>query len=39
VWRDYRNDLGHDLLAEHYQRERSTGHHLATRLRSSVPDE
>jgi hypothetical protein len=39
VWRDYRNDLGHDLLAEHYERERSTGHHLATRLRSSVEDD
>ena len=38
VWRDYRNDLGHDLLAEHYERERTTGHHLATRLRSSVAD-
>jgi hypothetical protein len=39
VWRDYRNDLGHDLLAEHYERERATGHHLQTRLRSSVPGE
>ena len=39
VWRDYRNDLGHDLLHEHYERERATGHHLQTRLRSSVPDE
>jgi Protein of unknown function (DUF3500) len=39
VWRDYRNDLGHDLLAEHYERERATGHHLASRLRSSVPDQ
>jgi Protein of unknown function (DUF3500) len=39
VWRDYRNDLGHDLLADHYERERTTGHHLATRLRSSVPDD
>ncbi|BBC30975.1 hypothetical protein SGFS_022690 [Streptomyces graminofaciens] len=38
MWRDYRNDLGHDLLAEHYERERATGHHLTTRLRSSVPD-
>jgi hypothetical protein len=38
VWRDYRNDLGHDLLAEHYEREQATGHHLATRLRSSVED-
>ena len=39
VWRDYRNDLGHDLLASHYGRERATGHHLTTRLRSSVEDE
>ncbi|MGH3633545.1 MAG: DUF3500 domain-containing protein [Mycobacterium sp.] len=39
MWRDYRNDLGHDLLADHYQRERTTGHHLANRLQSSVPDE
>lgn len=39
VWRDYRNDLGHDLLEEHYRRERATGHHLRTRLHSSVPDE
>lgn len=38
VWRDYRNDLGHDLLAEHYERERTTGHHLSRRLRSCVPD-
>ncbi|MPY55669.1 DUF3500 domain-containing protein [Streptomyces spongiae] len=38
MWRDYRNDLGHDLLADHYERERATGHHLTTRLRSSVPD-
>ncbi|MGI5132380.1 DUF3500 domain-containing protein [Pseudonocardia sp. CA-107938] len=40
VWRDYRNDLGHDLLREHYARERRTGHHqLNTRLTSSVPDD
>ena len=39
VWRDYRNDLGHGLLQEHYERERATGHHLRTRLQSSVPDE
>ena len=38
VWRDYRNDLGHDLLADHYAREEATGHHLTTRLQSSVPD-
>jgi hypothetical protein len=39
VWRDYRNDLGHDLLAGHYERERTTGHHLTSRLTSSVADE
>jgi Protein of unknown function (DUF3500) len=39
VWRDYRNDLGHDLLHEHYERERATGHHLRSRLEPSVPDE
>lgn len=38
MWRDYRNDLGHDLLAEHYERERTTGHHLSSRLRSTVDD-
>jgi len=31
--------IGHDLLQEHYERERATGHHLRTRLQSSVPDE
>jgi hypothetical protein len=39
VWRDYRNDLGHDLLLDHYEQEREHGHHLRTRLESSVPDE
>lgn len=39
VWRDYRNDLGHDLLLDHYEHEREHGHHLTTRLESSVPDE
>jgi hypothetical protein len=39
MWRDYRNDLGHDLLLDHYEKERETGHHLRTRLESSVPDE
>jgi Protein of unknown function (DUF3500) len=39
VLRDYRNDLGHDLLAEHYERERETGHHLGSRLRSTVEDD
>ena len=37
VWRDYRNDLGHDLLLDHYARAARTGSHLSTRLRSSVP--
>jgi hypothetical protein len=39
MWRDYRNDFGHDLLLDHYERERRTGHHLKTRLTSSVPDD
>lgn len=38
VWRDYRNDLGHDLLLDHYERERAGGSHLRTRLTSSEPD-
>lgn len=38
VWRDLRNDLGHESLLEHYRRERDTGHHLATRLTSTEPD-
>lgn len=36
-WRDLDNDLGHDLLLDHYEHERTSGHHLATRLQSSVP--
>jgi Protein of unknown function (DUF3500) len=39
IWRDYRNDLGHELLLDHYENERHHGHHLDTRLKSSVPDE
>ena len=39
VWRDYRNDLGHELLLDHYERERVQGSHLRSRLESSVPDE
>jgi hypothetical protein len=39
VWRDYRNDLGHDLLLDHYEQERRHGSHLRTRLTSSVPDD
>lgn len=37
VWRDYRNDLGHDLLLDHYERTQTNGHHLARRTQSSVP--
>jgi len=39
VWRDYRNDLGHDLLLDHYEKERAHGNHLRTRLRSSELDD
>jgi hypothetical protein len=39
VWRDYRADLGHQLLLDHYEHERHHGHHLHTRLESSVPDD
>jgi hypothetical protein len=39
VWRDYRNDLGHDLLLDHYEREHQHGSHLASRFNSSVPAE
>jgi hypothetical protein len=39
VIRDYRNDLGFDLLRDHYRRTAETGHHLTTRTQSSVPDE
>jgi hypothetical protein len=39
MWRDYRNDFGNELLLGHYERERHTGHHLKSRLTSSVPDE
>ena len=37
VWRDLDNDLGHDLLLDHYEREARNGNHLQTRLSSSVP--
>jgi Protein of unknown function (DUF3500) len=37
IWRDYRNDLGHDLLTDHYDRIHAAGSHLTTRTRSSVP--
>lgn len=39
VWRDLRNDLGHDSLLDHYRRERETGHHLTTRLTSTEPED
>jgi hypothetical protein len=39
VWRDYRNDLGHDLLLDHYEKERVHGSQLRTRLQSSEPDD
>ena len=37
VWRDLEDDLGHTQLIDHAARERAYGHHLATRLQSSVP--
>jgi hypothetical protein len=37
VWRDLEDDLGHTQLLDHAERERAYGHHLATRLQSSVP--
>jgi hypothetical protein len=37
VWRDYRNDLGHDLLMDHYEHVKKHGSHLKTRLESSEP--
>ena len=39
MFRDYRNDFGNELLLDHYERERNTGHHLMSRLTSSVPDD
>jgi len=39
VWRDFGADLGHQLLLDHYEHERHHGHHLDTRLESSVPDD
>lgn len=39
IWRDYQNDLGHQLLLDHYEHEKHHGHHLDTRLHSSVPEE
>jgi hypothetical protein len=37
VWRDLDNDLGHDLLLDHYQKHGHHGSHLARRLTSSRP--
>jgi hypothetical protein len=37
VWRDLEDDLGHTQLIDRDRRERAHGHHLATRLQSSVP--
>jgi hypothetical protein len=39
VWRDFRNDLGHDLLIGSAARIAADGHHLDTRLQPSVPDD
>lgn len=39
VWRDLRNDFGHELLMTQREHERRFGHHLSTRLLSSVPDD
>lgn len=36
IWRDLANDLGGDLLADHYERAREGRHHLASRLISSA---
>jgi hypothetical protein len=37
VWRDLEDDLGHTQLIDYAERERVHGHHLASRLQSSVP--
>jgi hypothetical protein len=39
VWRDYQNDLGHQLLLDHYEHQDHHGHHLDTRLKSTVPED
>ncbi|MFF4507042.1 DUF3500 domain-containing protein [Streptomyces sp. NPDC001401] len=39
VWRDYRNDLGHTLLIDHYEQSKNSDHHLSRRTRSTVPAE
>lgn len=35
VWRDLNNDLGHDLLLDHYERHGANGEHLDRRLVSN----
>ncbi|MFD0256849.1 hypothetical protein ACFVH7_01025 [Kitasatospora indigofera] len=35
VWRDLDNDLGHDLLLDHYARHGPNGEHLDRRLTSN----
>lgn len=39
IWRDLNNDLGHDLLLDHYSRHGGHGEHLQRRLVSSRPQE
>ncbi|MFE5879682.1 DUF3500 domain-containing protein [Streptomyces hydrogenans] len=39
VWRDLNNDLGHDLLLDHYARHGPDGRHLRRRLVSNRPTE
>ncbi|MEU6606346.1 DUF3500 domain-containing protein [Streptomyces shenzhenensis] len=38
VWRDLNNDLGHDLLLDHYARHGHYGQHLNRRLTSNRPE-
>lgn len=38
VWRDLNNDLGHDLLLDHYEQHGHHGAHLDRRLRSNRAD-
>lgn len=37
VWRDLNNDLGHDLLLDHYRQHGANGEHLQRRLVSNRP--
>lgn len=39
VWRDLANDLGHDLLLDHYEKHGHHGEHLNRRLTSNRPTE